>query len=57
MAIQHYIIFLNKQRNRIDRPEVKGVAKEKAGLPIEMPPITKTMTTKPILLFIQVQFL
>ena len=53
----HIILFFRKGK-RIDRPEVKGVAKgEGAGPPIAMPPMTKRMTAKSILYSILVFFI
>ena len=51
LAITLYY-FSNKEIKRIDRPEVTGKAKKGVGAPapspIEMPPMIKRMTTKPI---------
>ena len=51
--------FSNKERKRIGRPEVKGIAKWEGSSPLppfEMPPMIKRRMTKPVVYSISVSF-
>ena len=57
--LSHSIFFHIRKGNKIDRPEAIGVVKGGSGpvaLLIEMPPMIKRMTTKPIIYSVSLSF-